>query len=87
MRPTPIRKLAAADHLFNRGIGNGGRDRYDALNAITEFIDHQRGRASNWARTASRLQIDKAIESATFGAGADLEAPRPGAAHPLDPLH
>jgi phage/plasmid-like protein (TIGR03299 family) len=67
-------KLEAADSLFTRGIGNLGRDRYDALNAITEFIDHQRGRAANWARTASRLQVDKAIESATFGAGADLKS-------------
>lgn len=59
--------------LFEHGIGNLGRDRFDALNAVTEFVDHQRGRVQSWRERASRLQLDKAIDSMTFGTGAQLK--------------
>lgn len=38
------RKGSELINLFARGAGNHGEDRYDALNAITQWVDHQRGR-------------------------------------------
>lgn len=61
-------------HLFSHGIASQGRDRLDALDAVTEFIDHQRNRARNWRAKATRLQVDKALDSMTFGSGAKLKA-------------
>ena len=55
--------------LFESGKGNIGASRWDAFNAITEFVDHQRGRLSNWKRTRSMLD-DKGLDSAWFGDGA-----------------
>jgi phage/plasmid-like protein (TIGR03299 family) len=59
--------------LFERGIGNRGADRFDALNSVTEFVDHQRGRIASWKSRASRLQINRALDAMTFGGGADLK--------------
>lgn len=60
---------------FQRGLGNGGADRFDALNAVTQYVDHQRGRMGRYATRAKAIgALDRALDSAAFGAGADLKA-------------
>lgn len=60
---------------FQRGKGNMGADAFDALNAVTEYVDHQRGRMGKYRDQAQRLgALDRALDSAAFGAGADLKA-------------
>jgi phage/plasmid-like protein (TIGR03299 family) len=71
------RKGAELLELFQRGLGNFGHDRYDALNAITEWIDHQHSRIARYKSKASQLagQIAKGAESAHFGGhGAEVKA-------------
>lgn len=58
--------------LFTRGIGNSGETRYDALNAVTEYVDHARQRARRGIRTAEQLSRDS--ESAWAGTGARRKA-------------
>ncbi len=41
-------------NLFERGKGNEGDSLLDGLNAITEFIDHQRQRVADWKTLADR---------------------------------
>jgi len=64
--------VSALYGCFANGIGNGGATRWDALNAVTEWIDHQRGRASKGRQTAE--QLSRAAESAWSGTGADRKA-------------
>jgi phage/plasmid-like protein (TIGR03299 family) len=45
-----------------------GGTKWNAFNRITEFVDHQRGRMSNWKRTNSRL-TGEGLNSAWFGEG------------------
>jgi phage/plasmid-like protein (TIGR03299 family) len=45
-----------------------GFTKWNAFNRITEFVDHQRGRMSNWKRTNSRL-TGEGLDSAWFGEG------------------
>lgn len=52
---------------FVSGRGNAGRDCFDALNSITEFVDHQRGRMGRYKRTTERLE--QSLDSAAFGQG------------------
>jgi phage/plasmid-like protein (TIGR03299 family) len=59
--------------LFAAGKGNVGETRWDAFNAVTEFIDHQRGRLSNWKRAVSKLDAT-GLDSAWFGDGAKRKA-------------
>lgn len=40
--------------LFNEGLGNQGRTRYDMMNAVTEYLDHHTGR-KNPKYAASRF--------------------------------
>lgn len=50
--------------LFERGQGNIGKSRYDALNAVTEYVDHQRlvkGKATR-------------LESSLLGSGTAVKA-------------
>lgn len=59
---------------FERGKGNRGEDRFDALNSVTEFIDHQRGRMTRYTDRAKALGADaKALDSAAFGSGAAMK--------------
>jgi len=46
---------------FERGLGNQGSTLWDAYNAVTEWIDHQRG-----------MSAEERLESTWFGAGAQL---------------
>ena len=57
-------------HLFRRGTGNEGATRWDAFNAVTEFVDHRRS-----VRVAEgRDRSEARFESAVFGTGDDLKA-------------
>lgn len=59
---------------FERGRGNAGADRFDALQAVTEYVDHQRGRMARYSTRAKAVgALDRALDSATFGAGAALK--------------
>jgi len=49
--------------LFYHGMGNNGETRWDALNAVTEFVDHHRGSDQS-----------KRLNAAWFGSGADMKA-------------
>ena len=54
--------------------GNRGEDRYDALNAVTDFIDHQRNRMAEHRRVSERLGIaEKSFASSQFGSGAQVK--------------
>lgn len=50
-------------NLFVNGIGNKGRNQFDALNSITEFVDHHRGTRNGTTR----------FESGLLGSGAALK--------------
>jgi phage/plasmid-like protein (TIGR03299 family) len=54
--------------LYNEGKGNEGATKKDAFNSITEFIDQQRGRMSNYKRLVSKL-TPEGLDSAWFGEG------------------
>jgi len=56
--------------LFERGTGNFGQDRYDALNAVTEYIDHQRARIRAYRGKTATQQADHRLDSTQFGSGA-----------------
>lgn len=72
MRANTESAVAALYGCFANGIGNGGETRYDALNAVTEFVDHQRKRAAAGKQTAE--QLSRATESAWNGTGAERKA-------------
>ena len=57
---------------FEQGIGNNGQTRYDALNAVTEYVDHARNLARKGKATAEKLM--KAGESSIFGTGSERKA-------------
>ena len=58
---------------FSAGKGNHGEDRFDALNAVTEFIDSQRGRIGRYKAAEARLMESRFV-SAQFGQGAETKA-------------
>ena len=68
------RRYEELTQCFESGIVSRGEDALDALESVTEFVDHQRGRIANWRNTASRLQLDRAIDSQARGTGAHLKA-------------
>jgi phage/plasmid-like protein (TIGR03299 family) len=50
--------------LFQRGAGNNGATRWDALNAVTDYVDH---------RQSTRGQNSTRLETSILGAGAALK--------------
>lgn len=54
--------------LFDHGKGNRGRTRFDALNSVTEFVDHHRT-----TRDTGDGKAENRFESAIFGSGAQLK--------------
>ena len=62
--------LDSLNTLFHRGAGNSGSTRWDAFNAVTEYVDHGRTvRASN-----GRSKAEARFESVLLGSGDDLKA-------------
>ena len=56
--------------LFKLGTGNRGRTKWDALNAVTEFVDHRRTYGKTQLGTAEETRF----ASTLFGSGADIKA-------------
>jgi phage/plasmid-like protein (TIGR03299 family) len=56
--------------LFRRGTGNQGKTRWDALNAVTEFVDHRRKYGKTQLGSASETRF----ASTLFGSGAELKS-------------
>lgn len=54
------------DRLFSRGAGNNGATRYDAMNAVTDYVDHQR-------TVSGTGNGSKRFESAILGSGAAMK--------------
>ncbi len=69
------RKGAELAQLFaDCAQGNRGEDRFDALNSVTDWIDHQRNRIAVHRKTEERLGIaSKSFASGQFGTGADTK--------------
>lgn len=67
-RTTLERRGGELMKLFSHGNGNRGESAWDAFNAVTDYIDHQRARAGNWRRTNNRL-TEAGLESGWFGQG------------------
>jgi phage/plasmid-like protein (TIGR03299 family) len=57
--------------LFFNGIGACGADAFDALSAVTEWIDHQKNRSKTWRAKAAGLGVG--MDSAFLGNGADVK--------------
>jgi hypothetical protein len=65
-----VNKGAELLNLFERGIGQvAGEDKVkiDALQAVTEFIDHQRSRSATWKAKAANFS--SGLNSSLFGDG------------------
>ena len=63
-------QLDDLNRLFVRGAGNSGVTRWDAFNAVTEFVDHSRTvRAGN-----GRSKAEARFESVLLGTGDDMKA-------------
>jgi hypothetical protein len=63
-------QLETLGHLFAQGAGNIGRTRWDAFNAVTEFVDHFRSIRVSSGRNRSEVRF----ESVLTGSGDDLKA-------------
>lgn len=50
-------------HLFERGAGNRGETAYDALNAITDYVDHAKRRAQKAEARFQRLMLGAGAEA------------------------
>lgn len=57
-------------HLFKRGAGNSGETRWDAFNAVTEFVDHSRSSRVTGGRSSGEVRF----ESTLLGSGDTLKA-------------
>lgn len=69
----PTKTLTSLDTLatlFTRGAGNTGRTRWDAFNAVTEFVDHSR----TVRVTEGRSRAEVRFESTLMGSGDEVKA-------------
>lgn len=57
--------------LFSYGLGNQGESMLDALQAVTQAIDHQEFRSDDWKKKPTN--ISAGLDSAMFGSGNDLK--------------
>lgn len=58
--------------LFEQGIGNRGESRYDAMNAVTQYIDRFESKATPW-QEMSTADIERGMNAALFGNGETLK--------------
>jgi phage/plasmid-like protein (TIGR03299 family) len=65
-----INQVNSMNELFVRGTGNEGKTRWDAFNAVTEFVDHSR----TIRLTNGRSQSEARFESSLFGSGDAVKA-------------
>jgi len=60
--------------LFYHGLGNNGETRWDALNAVTEYVDHHRDVRVAGGSNKDPMAVSSArLNGAWFGAGADIK--------------
>ena len=57
------------DDLFRRGKGNRGKTKWDALNAVTEYVDHVR----TYGKTKDGDKDETRFASTLFGSGARMK--------------
>jgi phage/plasmid-like protein (TIGR03299 family) len=62
----------AMNSLFSSGVGNKGETRWDAFNAVTEYLDYSRGYGNSVDSVGSEDEavVEKRIANSWFGAGA-----------------
>lgn len=65
-----VNALDTLSGLFLRGTGNLGKTRWDAFNAVTEFVDHSR----SVRVVGNRNRQEVRFESAVLGSGDDLKS-------------
>jgi phage/plasmid-like protein (TIGR03299 family) len=59
--------------LFSDGKGNNGESRWDAVNAVTEFLDYERGsRALNSVGSTDEIIVSRRLDNSWFGNGASM---------------
>ena len=59
--------------LFWSGEGNHGETRWDAFNAVTEFLDYERGsRSMDSVGSTDDLAVSKRLDNSWFGDGATM---------------
>ncbi len=66
------RKAGELGVLFTDGDGNGGADKKDALDAVTQFIDRQKNRIVEWHKLDKQTQ-GKRLNAQVFGSGEALK--------------
>ena len=61
--------------LFSNGRGNGTNTKWDAFNAVTEYVDYNRpvGHKVETGESNSLEVVNKRLNDAWYGAGADLK--------------
>lgn len=65
-----LNQLRELNMLFREGTGNEGLTRWDAFNAVTEFVDHSRASRV----TGNRNQAEVRFESVLLGSGDAMKA-------------
>ena len=61
------------DSLYQSGTGNSGRTRWDAFNAVTEYLDyHKGGRTVESIGSEDDATVSKRLNSSWFGKGQSL---------------
>lgn len=71
------KKCDALKYLFSKGLGNKGETRWDALNAVTEYLDHRSFRTpkmTNWSSAQMRAARQNRFSSNLNGYAANLKS-------------
>ena len=56
--------------LYRYGVGNSGETRWDALNAVTEYLDYSKGgRSVDSLDSVSDTAVNRRLENSWFGSG------------------
>ena len=65
-----VNQVESLNELFTRGTGNEGSTRWDAFNAVTEFVDHSRTIRLTGGRNAAEARF----EASLLGSGEAVKA-------------